>query len=103
MLPYELTPAAEADLQDIARYTLRQWGTEQARRYAGLLDAGFRKIADGSAISRIFSERYPQVRVARCEHHYIFYLHLEGGKPRLIAVLHERMDMIARISSRLSE
>jgi plasmid stabilization system protein ParE len=29
MLPYELTPAAEADLEAIAEYTLRQWGAEQ--------------------------------------------------------------------------
>jgi plasmid stabilization system protein ParE len=38
MLPYELTPAAEADVRDIARYTLRQWGVRQQRRYARLLE-----------------------------------------------------------------
>ena len=103
MPPYELTPAAEADLQEIARYTLRQWEEKQAIRYASLLETGFRKIADGSATSRSFSQRYPQVRVTRCERHYIFYLHPEGRAPRIIAVSHERMDMIAKISSRLSE
>jgi plasmid stabilization system protein ParE len=101
-LPYELTPAAEADLREIARYTLRQWGVRQQRRYARLLEACFRGIAEGSARSRNFSERYPQVRVTQCQHHYVFYLHPEGEKPRIIALLHERMDLVTRIGERLS-
>ncbi len=102
MLPYELTPAAEADLRDIVRYTLRQWGERQARRYACLLEAGFRTIAAGHTVSRTFSKRYPQVQVTRCEHHYVFYLHQEGQKPRILAVLHENMDLLARLGERLS-
>jgi plasmid stabilization system protein ParE len=27
-IPYEITPAAEADLREIARYTRKQWGEE---------------------------------------------------------------------------
>ena len=102
MLPYELTPAAEADLQEIARYTLCQWGVRQQRRYARQLEACFRGIADGSLKSRDFSEQYPQVRVTRCQHHYIFYLYPERQKPRIFAVLHEHMDLLARIGERLS-
>ena len=102
MLPYELTPAAEADLREIARYTLRQWGKRQAQRYASLLEACFQGIAQNSVLSRTFSERYPQVRVTRCEHHYIFYLSCEGIPPRIIAVLHENMDLVTRIRHPLS-
>ena len=60
---YDLTPAAEADLREIARYTLRRWGARQ-QRYARQLAACFRRIAEGRARSKTFSERYPQVRVA---------------------------------------
>jgi plasmid stabilization system protein ParE len=102
MLPYELTPAAEADLREIARYTLRQWGVRQQRRYARLLAECFRGIAGGSVRARNFSERYPQVQVTRYEHHYVFFLHPAGQKPVIIAVLHERMDMLTRIGERLS-
>ena len=102
MVPYELTPAAEADLREIARYTLRQWGARQAQRYGRLLEAGFRKIAEDRAVSKTFSERYPQVRVTRCEHHYVFSLHPDGQKPRILAVLHEHMDLLARLGDRLS-
>ena len=50
---------------------------------------------------RSFSERYPQVRVTRCEHHYVFYGQPEGQKSLIIAVLHERMDVVARLYDRL--
>ena len=98
MLPYELTPAAEADLREIARYTLRQWGVRQQQQYARLLAGCFLGIAEGSVRARNFSERYPQVQVTRCEHHYVFFLH-PRKKPGIIAVLHERMEMLTRIGS----
>lgn len=102
MTPYELTPAAEADLREIARSTLRQWGAEQQRRYARLLETCFCGIADGSTRSKAFSARYPQVQVTRCEHHDVFFLYPAGQKPLIIAVLHERMDMLTRIGERLT-
>ena len=102
MPAYELTPEAEADLEGVAEYTLREWGAEQQAHYATLLEAGFTRIADGSTISRQFSEHYPQVRVTRCEHHYVFYIRPEGPMiPRILAVLHERMNLIARLRDRL--
>lgn len=102
MIPYELTPAAETDLREIARYTRRQWGVAQSRDYARRLTSCFQTIADGEVVQRTFSDLFPELLVMRCEHHFIFYLHPEGQKPEIIAVLHERMDMIARLSNRMS-
>ena len=99
MVPYELTPAAEADLREIARYTLRQWGVRQQRRYARQLEACFRGIADGSLRSRDFSAQYPQVRVTRCQHHYVFSLRPAGQKPRIFAVLHEHRTCSPELGS----
>lgn len=101
MQPYELTSSAEDDLKDIARYTLKQWGKKQSLQYARLLERRFIEIADKSCFSRPFSDSYPQIQVTRCEHHYIFYIHPEGKRPCIIAVLHERMDKVARLESRL--
>jgi plasmid stabilization system protein ParE len=99
---YELTPEAEADLEQIAEYTLREWGPEQQAHYAELLEAGFTRIAEGHAISRRFLEHYPHLYVTHCEHHYIFYIRQDDNvRPRIIAVLHERMDLITRIRDRL--
>lgn len=101
MFSYELTVPAQDDLKGIARYTLTQWGREQSLHYARLLEKRFLEIAGRTAYSRIFSKRYSQILVNRCEHHYIFYIHPEDKPPRIIAVLHERMSMLKRLKSRL--
>jgi plasmid stabilization system protein ParE len=85
---YELTPDAEADLEQIAEYTLREWGPEQQAHYAELLEAGFARIAEGHTVSRRFLERYPHLYVTRCEHHYIFYIRQDSSvRPRIIAAV----------------
>ena len=101
MLSYELTTDADADLEGIVRYTIVEWGAEQASLYLDKLHQCFQKIAAKQVISKTFSERLPQVRVTRCEHHFIFYLHPETHKPVIIAVLHGRMDLVTRLKDRL--
>lgn len=61
----------------------------------------FLEIADRTVFSRPFSERFLQIQVTRCEHHYIFFIHPERRRPCIIAVLHECMDSVARIKNRL--
>lgn len=96
-LPVDFTAEAIQDLSAIARYTNDTWGREQAFRYAELLNKRFLAIAEG----RLFP-KYPQVRVCRCEHHYIFFMSSqEGRKPVILAVLHERMNLLARLKDRL--
>jgi len=101
MRPYELTKDAEADLEGIARYTIEEWGEAQAENYFGKISQCFKKIANERVASRTFSEKFPDAQVVRCEHHYIFYIHPAGEKPIIFAVLHERMDMLARLKDRL--
>ena len=101
MLLYELTGTAQEDLKNIARYTLTKWGEKQSLHYAELLEKRFCEIAAKTAYSRSFSNRFPQVLVNRCEHHYIFYIHPEITPPRIIAILHERMAMLKRLKKRL--
>ncbi|HEY7459594.1 MAG TPA: type II toxin-antitoxin system RelE/ParE family toxin [Xanthobacteraceae bacterium] len=101
MLPYDLTPSALADLEEIARYTLRQWGEQRMMLYAAALDRCFERIAEGSAVHRNFSPAFPQIRVTRCERHYVFFLRAESGRVRIVAVLHERMALLARLRQRL--
>lgn len=101
MANYKLTKAADSDLESIAHYTISEWGIEQARRYVGKLDQCFQNIGAGEVFEKRFSHRMPQVYVTRCEHHYIFYLAPGGEQPIVIAVLHERMDMIACLKARL--
>jgi toxin ParE1/3/4 len=99
---YELTPAARQDIRGIWNYTAEQWGERQADRYTGQLETCFRRLAGRRIRPKTFSERYPQVLVIRCQEHYVFYLRPAGQKPRIIAVLHGRMDLLARLGERLS-
>ncbi len=102
MPSYQLTCKAEEDINDIARYTLKQWGKAQSMRYAEKLERCFQAVVDGVAYSYQFSEVYPQVKVCRCEHHYIFYIYPDKRQPVIIAVLHERMDILVQLKKHLS-
>jgi toxin ParE1/3/4 len=101
MLDCELSPSAEHDLLAIALYTESTWGTKQADRYRQALKDHFAAIARGHALSRQFLEHRPELRVSRCEHHFVFYILRNDRAHLIIAVLHEVMDLVARIKDRL--
>lgn len=88
------------DIKEIARYTLKHWGQAQSLRYAMLLEQCFREIASRARISRAPLSRYPSLRVTRCEQHFVFHLHRRNLPPRVIAVLHEKMDILDRLKHR---
>jgi plasmid stabilization system protein ParE len=44
MAAYELTQAADDDLQGVAAYTLSRWGDDQVQRYGGLLKTHFKAL-----------------------------------------------------------
>jgi plasmid stabilization system protein ParE len=98
---YELAGAAEDDLQNIARYTISQWGTKQTVHYGALLDAHFEAIGKGTARTRIFLPHRPELRVSRIEHHYVFHLERPKQQPLILAVFHENMDLMTRLRHRL--
>jgi toxin ParE1/3/4 len=99
---YKLTALAEEDLKAIIRYTIDKWGIEQAKRYEVLLSKRFQDIAEGTIVPRIFLKRRPEILFTHCEHHYIFYWQPKGRmEPIILAVLHERMDLIKRLNTRL--
>ena len=98
---YRLTPDAEDDLHQIARYTLSEWGPEQQRRYEGFLVACFRAISKRDAVERSVFEHRDDFRVSRCRHHYIFFMRSDETTALVLAVFHERMDLVERFRERL--
>jgi toxin ParE1/3/4 len=101
MRRYDLAKGAETDLRDILRYTLKEWGVQQVRYYQCLLTAKLDSIAAGEVSARQFSKNLPEVLVTRCEHHYVFYTAQNRARPLIIAILHERQDLVARLADRL--
>jgi toxin ParE1/3/4 len=100
---YELAAAAEEDLRNISRYTISTWGREQAARYIAQLDTQFELIGDGRARTRSCLPHRPELRVSRAKHHYIFFLERETQCPLILAVLHEKMDLMTRLRQRLEQ
>ena len=57
MPSYELIREADADLEDIACYTILEWGVEQARLYLDKLDQCFQKIGTNKVVAEPFPTR----------------------------------------------
>lgn len=98
---YRLTPDAENDLLEIAKYTVETWGVKQARLYEAAILRCFAALGQGSARTSIPITSRPELKSCRCQHHYVFSLHGESERPVIIAVLHENMHLITRLRVRL--
>jgi plasmid stabilization system protein ParE len=99
---YVLTAAAEADLRGIIRYTRKQWSDAQVRRYIAKLEQGMTRLATSQGLFKDMSVLYPALRMAHCEHHYVFCLPRENAPALIVAIFHERMDLMTRLANRLS-
>jgi plasmid stabilization system protein ParE len=98
---YVLSAAAEADLRDIIRYTRKEWGDAQTRSYVTKLQASIESVATGHGFFKDMSALYPGLRMVRCEHHYIFCLPRDDAPALVVAIFHERMDLMVRLTARL--
>lgn len=71
-------------------------GKTQVEKYVGTLKSCFEELHKDDFLSwRVFNNVY----VTLCEHHYIFYL--KENPALIIAIFHEKMDLISRQKNRL--
>lgn len=97
-MPAKIFAAAESRLIEIWDYTLKMWGEDQADTYVhGLVDAINALNANRSLWRPIADKTLAGLWFVRHEHHYIFFRELSGGVVGVITVLHENMDLPARI------
>ncbi|MBX3689784.1 type II toxin-antitoxin system RelE/ParE family toxin [Dokdonella sp.] len=101
MKAYMLTHAAAADLRGIIGHTRKQWGDAQVRRYIRQLEHGIERLCAGAGGFKALGEIHPALRVAHCGHHYVFCLPRDNAPALVVAILHERMDLLARLAGRL--
>ena len=111
MTDYRLTVDAENDLREIARYTRKEWGQAMFQEYRTGLRKTFEAIGKHQVLSRSFSDIHPELLVTKFKHHFIFYLTDSidsadstdiAGIPTIIGIIHERRNIVARLSERLS-
>jgi toxin ParE1/3/4 len=69
-----LRPAAEQDIEDIADYTIDQWGHEQARKYVGELRRATDALATSALRYPLYDQVHPGLRRKRSGMHHIYYL-----------------------------
>ena len=98
---YVLTLEAEADLRGVIRYTRQQWSAEQVRIYIAKLERGIDRLVARQGAFKGMSDLYPKLLMAHCEHHYVFSLPRERAPALIVAILHERMDLMTRLAERL--
>ncbi len=102
MTAYVLTATAEADIRAIVRYTRIHWGEVQGRRYLARLEQGIAHLAAGQGSFKDMTALFPALRMARCEHHYVFCLPRKTAPALIVAIFHERMDLMTHLSDRLN-
>jgi toxin ParE1/3/4 len=94
----EILPPAEARLVEIWTYTKIEWGQAQADRYLRGLAAEIKHAGR----KRNKWKRFPDVAIRgvfylRYRHHRIFFREFSDGVIGVITILHESMDLTARL------
>jgi len=90
---YKIKKAALADLREIAVYTRKTWGKEQEAVYMKGIFTCFERIAKRQTHNRDLSSIIPECVMHKISHHLIIFRWLEDGRPEIIRVLHEKMDV----------
>ena len=101
MKPYVLTKGAAADVREITRYTLEKWGDAQCRAYIEQIEQAASEVASGRGVFKDMSSLLAGLRMKAAGRHYIFCLPQSTGPALILGVLHEKMDVIARLKNRL--
>lgn len=99
--PFVYARQAQAELREMVRHTARQWGAAQARTYARQIDEAAADLARGEGVFKDWGTVLPGLRVKAAGSHFVFCV-LRPGQPALVlAILHQRMDLMARLQRRL--
>jgi toxin ParE1/3/4 len=98
---FRVTRAADADLEDIGRYTLRRWGPQQATGYLRDIDSCFGRLAAFPKQGRARPELGEAYRVFVVRSHLIVYRTLDEGI-EIVRVLHQSMDVERHMTDRES-
>ena len=91
-------PAARDDLEQIYDVTSEIWGTAQAQRYLSQLRSAVERVLRfprSGQVYRLAGKEYRSVRAGR---HLVFYRIQGDTTVVIVRILHDRMDIPARLS-----
>ena len=96
---YHLTHKAVKDLKQIWLYTFEQWSEKQADTYYMEILQHCEKVAKNPAVGRSYHYVVDDVRGSKVNKHIIFYRPTDLNAIEIIRILHERMDLVAKLTN----
>lgn len=87
---------ALSDIRSIVRYTIDQWGAEQARAYVAGLRDYCAEIAEMPGVGKAAPWLLDGLRCFPYRSHIIYYRETVGGIT-IVAIVHKRQDPLRRI------
>jgi len=101
-MSYELSKETENDWYNIVGYTLSNFGKRQVKKYTKSLLKCLDDLVNEVGQFKVIDVSGYQVIIKHCQKHYIFGLVRNNEPLLIIAILHEQMDLMQRLKSRLS-
>jgi len=97
MRKFKFSNEAVKDLEEIWVYTKQIWSTEQADRYYDLIIDEVEFISENPNLGRDINNIKENFRSTIVKSHVIFYKIEEDGVIVIVRILHQRMDVEARM------
>ncbi len=94
---FRLSKAAQTDVRNIARYTQKEWGRAQRRRYLDGIQEKFEALSLNPTMTAERFDFNPPVRIYPYEKHLIIYVIGNAGI-LIVRVLHQSMNVPAHLS-----
>lgn len=93
MSAFSLTKVAKQDFKAIARYTQKQWGSDQRKLYLIGLNEKFQQLATSPKIGVECGIVTVGLRKLPYKSHTIYYEQNNDGSILIVRVLHKSMDV----------
>lgn len=94
MSRYVLSPAAQADLEEIWDYTYERWSDDQAETYVREIQRAIELVADNPLIGRSCEEIRTGYRRHAVGSHALYYRLVTGADlVDVVRILHKYMDV----------
>ncbi len=93
MIAYRLSPAADADLVEIWKYTAQQWDKDQAARYVLAVRDRLDGIVAGRIPWRSAADARPGYFKCAAGSHMIYFTRADDQTIDVIRILHQSMDV----------
>jgi toxin ParE1/3/4 len=98
-MKYKISQEASSDIENIWRYTFKNWSLEQADKYYNLIMAEIEYLAENPKSGTDYSKVRKGYFRTRVKSHFIFYrINSNNEEIEVIRILHQQMDIDTRLN-----